>query len=118
MNKQDTYYLYNHVDIFVEYHPVSDEDWDASHGGIGGRIVSAKLIPRRYDCVGNYQKEAIILWIILYGYLFGLITVDQIFQKRIKFKESTATLPEITHGLTGDGSKRSGTLLVCSSDIF
>jgi len=46
MNKQDTYYLYNHVDIFVEYHPVSDEDWDASHGGIGGRIVSAKLIPR------------------------------------------------------------------------
>jgi len=46
MSKADTYYIYNHVDIFVEYHPVSDEDWSASHGGQGGRIVSAKLIPR------------------------------------------------------------------------
>ena len=47
MNQADTYYLYNHVDIFVEYHPVSDEDWSATHTGVGGRIVSAKLIPRR-----------------------------------------------------------------------
>ncbi|XP_012938444.1 transmembrane 9 superfamily member 2 [Aplysia californica] len=46
MTKMDTYYLYNHVDIFVEYHPLSDEDWSASHVGTGGRIVSAKLIPR------------------------------------------------------------------------
>jgi len=46
MSKADTYYIYNHVDIFVEYHPVSDEDWSATNGGQGGRIVSAKLIPR------------------------------------------------------------------------
>lgn len=46
MSQADTYYLYNHVDIMVEYHPVSDEDWSASHGGVGGRIVSAKIIPR------------------------------------------------------------------------
>lgn len=57
MNKQDTYYIYNHIDIIIEYHPVSDEDWSASHAGTGGRIVSAKLVPRSIDHKGT-GKEA------------------------------------------------------------
>lgn len=49
----DTYYLFNHVDIVIEYHQVSPEDWGQNHEGIGARIVSAKLIPRSID----HQKE-------------------------------------------------------------
>ncbi|KAK0048949.1 transmembrane 9 superfamily member 2 [Biomphalaria pfeifferi] len=55
----DTYYVYNHVDILIDYHPLSEEDWGTQHLGKGGRIVTAKLIPRsinhqdKPDCSDN-----------------------------------------------------------------
>ncbi|CAL1530573.1 unnamed protein product [Lymnaea stagnalis] len=50
----DTYYIYNHVDIIIDYHPLSEEDWGQQHQGLGGRIVAAKLVPRSID---HKQKE-------------------------------------------------------------
>ena len=46
-SKQDTYYIFNHVDITLTYHSSTGEDWGQAIGGIGGRIVTAKLEPRR-----------------------------------------------------------------------
>lgn len=38
------------------YHQPSDAEWDASLGSVGGRIVSAKVIPRRYP-ISNEAHE-------------------------------------------------------------
>ena len=46
-NKDDTYYVFNHVDIVVAYHSATAAEWGAALGGVGGRLVSAKLEPRR-----------------------------------------------------------------------
>ena len=46
-NQADTYYLFNHVDILIDYHPGSNEDWGSTLTGNRGRIVAAKIIPRR-----------------------------------------------------------------------
>lgn len=45
-NKKDTYYVFNHVDIAIQYHSSIGEDWGESITGEGGRIISAKLSPR------------------------------------------------------------------------
>jgi len=45
-NKDDTYYVFNHVDIVVAYHSATAAEWGAALGGVGGRLVSAKLEPR------------------------------------------------------------------------
>ncbi|PVD19093.1 hypothetical protein C0Q70_21652 [Pomacea canaliculata] len=44
--EKDTYYLFNHVDLLITYHPGSLEDWGSKLKGIYGRIVSAKVVPR------------------------------------------------------------------------
>jgi transmembrane 9 superfamily protein 2/4 len=56
-NSPDTYYLYNHVDIVVEYHSLNPEDW-GQKAGVGGRIVSAKLTPRSYNSGNSKDEEA------------------------------------------------------------
>ncbi|XP_028401276.1 transmembrane 9 superfamily member 2-like isoform X2 [Dendronephthya gigantea] len=38
-NEKDTYYLFNHIKITIEYHSGSGEDWD------GARLISAKVWP-------------------------------------------------------------------------
>ncbi len=45
-NEKDTYYVFNHVDIVIQYHSGQGEEWGQSIGE-GGRLVSAKLEPRR-----------------------------------------------------------------------
>lgn len=40
--------MFNHVDITVSYHSGRDTDWGKEFGWSGGRIVAAKLEPRRY----------------------------------------------------------------------
>lgn len=49
----NTYYLFNHVDIVIDYHPGSVEDWGAALTGNRGRIVSAKIYPRSIDHNAN-----------------------------------------------------------------
>lgn len=44
--EKDTYYVFNHLEIKMFYHQPSDAEWDATLGSVGGRIVSAKVIPR------------------------------------------------------------------------
>jgi transmembrane 9 superfamily protein 2/4 len=46
-HKPDTYYLFNHVDITLTYHSSSDADWGTAISGVGGRLISAKLEPKR-----------------------------------------------------------------------
>ncbi len=43
----NTYYVFNHVDILIEYHSSAGEEWGMSLGGDSGRLISAKLEPRR-----------------------------------------------------------------------
>ncbi|KAJ8310871.1 LOW QUALITY PROTEIN: hypothetical protein KUTeg_012736 [Tegillarca granosa] len=45
-NQKDTYYVFNHVDIAIQYHSSIGEDWGESITGEGGRIISARLSPR------------------------------------------------------------------------
>ncbi len=47
-SEKDTYYIFNHVDIVIQYHSGANEDWGVSLGAAGGRLVSAKLEPRRW----------------------------------------------------------------------
>nr|KAG5694647.1 hypothetical protein BaRGS_003925 [Batillaria attramentaria] len=42
----DTYYVFNHVDIVIDFHPGTAEDWGQNLTGTRGRIVAAKIIPR------------------------------------------------------------------------
>ncbi|KAL8625581.1 transmembrane 9 superfamily member 2 [Nucella lapillus] len=49
----NTYYLFNHVDIYIDFHPGSVEDWGESLTGNRGRIVAAKAVPRSIDHSAN-----------------------------------------------------------------
>jgi len=51
-NQKNTYYVFNHVDITISYHSGKGTDWGQEFGlsvWSGGRIVAAKLEPRRYS---------------------------------------------------------------------
>lgn len=58
-NQKDTFYLFNHVDIVIAYHPGDFEDWGKflSEDNIGGRIVSVKLTPRSIDHGANPASD-------------------------------------------------------------
>ena len=45
--QKDTYYVFNHVDITIQYHSAAAADWGSQITGEGGRLISAKLQPRR-----------------------------------------------------------------------
>lgn len=45
-NKPDTYYLFNHVDIEIEYHDSQGTDWSSTVPEGAVRLVRAKLVPR------------------------------------------------------------------------
>ena len=57
----DNYYIFNHVDITINYHEGSGEDWgkflSAAAGTTGGRIVSVKLQPRSIEHDPAQAKE-------------------------------------------------------------
>ncbi|GLG95782.1 hypothetical protein R5R35_008667 [Gryllus longicercus] len=63
MYKSKTYYMFNHVDLTITYHSGEGQDWGVAVGDSGGRIISAKVIPRSIkhrseasrDCMN--QKE-------------------------------------------------------------
>ncbi|XP_074657551.1 transmembrane 9 superfamily member 2-like [Tubulanus polymorphus] len=44
-SKADTYYVFNHVNIVIGYHPSTGQEW-ASPSGKSGRLISAKLEPK------------------------------------------------------------------------
>uniref|UniRef100_A0A0B7BD17 Transmembrane 9 superfamily member n=1 Tax=Arion vulgaris TaxID=1028688 RepID=A0A0B7BD17_9EUPU len=75
----DTYYLYNHVDIVVEYHRLSPEDWGQQHTGIGGRIVAARLTPRSIDNGDKSEADAC-------GASLPVLGIPGSLEKEIKFK--------------------------------
>lgn len=45
---QDSYYIFNHIDLVISYHDGHQEDWGKllGEGTPGGRIVSVKITPR------------------------------------------------------------------------
>uniref|UniRef100_T1IN69 Transmembrane 9 superfamily member n=1 Tax=Strigamia maritima TaxID=126957 RepID=T1IN69_STRMM len=43
----DSYYIFNHVDITITYHPGTNEDWGSSLKE-SGRIISAKVFMKRW----------------------------------------------------------------------
>lgn len=43
----DTYYVFNHVDIVIEYHTSLNTDWGRKAPDDAVRLVRAKLEPRR-----------------------------------------------------------------------
>lgn len=45
-NKLNTYYLVNHVDLWITYHSGKEEDWGVTFQENGGRIISVKVQPR------------------------------------------------------------------------
>lgn len=45
-NKKDTFYLFNHVDIYVIFHSGENESWGASAGGQPNRIIAVNVVPR------------------------------------------------------------------------
>lgn len=49
--KNDTFYLFNHLDFTITYHSGERETWGQSFGENGGRIISAKIeVHRLEDC--------------------------------------------------------------------
>nr|KAG5685970.1 hypothetical protein BaRGS_017409 [Batillaria attramentaria] len=54
----DTYYVFNHVDIVIDFHPGTAEDWGQSLTGTRGRIVAAKIIPRSIKHPAKAGPEA------------------------------------------------------------
>ncbi|XP_012283767.1 transmembrane 9 superfamily member 2 isoform X2 [Orussus abietinus] len=44
--KPKTYYLFNHLDFTITYHSGIKEEWGTSFKENGGRIISAKVVPR------------------------------------------------------------------------
>ena len=44
----DTYYIFNHIDIIIEYHTSENTEWDTKAPEGAVRLVRAKLEPRRY----------------------------------------------------------------------
>ena len=49
-SSMDSYYVFNHVDITIDYHPGTNEDWGKYLNGVnGGRIVSVKGQPRSIE---------------------------------------------------------------------
>lgn len=72
--EKDTYYVFNHLEIKMFYHQPSDAEWDATLGSVGGRIVSAKVIPRRYShsvpsqpCIVGLNKGKTISYLHVHG---------------------------------------------------
>lgn len=67
-NKPDTFYLFNHVDIQINFHSGENEAWGVGFGGKNGRIISIKVSPRSIkhdksptseDCKSNPQPMEI-----------------------------------------------------------
>ncbi|XP_078041739.1 transmembrane 9 superfamily protein member 2 [Augochlora pura] len=58
-NKRDTYYLFNHVDLLIEYHSGTDTEWGSAFKENGGRIISVKVIPRsiKHGTVPNCDSK-------------------------------------------------------------
>lgn len=48
-DKQDAYYIYNHVDLTITYHSGEQEEWGMKFKNNGGRIISVKVVPRSID---------------------------------------------------------------------
>ena len=43
MEKNDTFYVFNHVDFEIVYHSGEGETWGTAFGENGGRIIAAKV---------------------------------------------------------------------------
>ncbi|KAK7480464.1 hypothetical protein BaRGS_00028281, partial [Batillaria attramentaria] len=54
----DTYYVFNHVDIVIDFHPGTAEDWGQNLTGTRGRIVAAKVISRSIKHPAKAGPEA------------------------------------------------------------
>lgn len=52
VSKADAYYVHNHVDLTITYHSGDKEEWGSQFKENGGRIISAKVVPRSIDYKG------------------------------------------------------------------
>ncbi|XP_050479243.1 transmembrane 9 superfamily member 2 isoform X2 [Bombus huntii] len=60
--RENSYYLYNHVDLTITYHSGVKEEWGSAFKENGGRIISVKVVPRsiKHGTVVNCEhKEAL-----------------------------------------------------------
>ncbi|XP_060820408.1 transmembrane 9 superfamily member 2 isoform X2 [Bombus pascuorum] len=60
--RENSYYLYNHVDLTITYHSGVKEEWGSAFKENGGRIISVKVVPRSIkhsDGVSCDYKEAL-----------------------------------------------------------
>ncbi|XP_043579778.1 transmembrane 9 superfamily member 2 isoform X2 [Bombus pyrosoma] len=60
--RENSYYLYNHVDLTITYHSGVKEEWGSAFKENGGRIISVKVVPRsiKHGTVVNCNhKEAL-----------------------------------------------------------
>ncbi|XP_068973669.1 transmembrane 9 superfamily member 2 isoform X2 [Bombus flavifrons] len=60
--RENSYYLYNHVDLTITYHSGVKEEWGSAFKENGGRIISVKVVPRsiKHGTVVNCDhKEAL-----------------------------------------------------------
>jgi transmembrane 9 superfamily protein 2/4 len=48
-DRQNAYYIYNHVDLIITYHSGEQEEWGMKFKSNGGRIISVKVVPRSID---------------------------------------------------------------------
>lgn len=48
LRHQDTFYIFNHVDIIITYHSGKDTEWGPQFGDQSGRIISVKVEPKSY----------------------------------------------------------------------
>lgn len=46
IKRDQTYYLFNHVDLTITYHSGGEEEWGSTFKDNGGRIISVKVVPR------------------------------------------------------------------------
>jgi transmembrane 9 superfamily protein 2/4 len=46
--KNDTFYVFNHLDFEITYHSGQGETWGSAFGEDGGRIIAAKLQVNRF----------------------------------------------------------------------
>ncbi len=46
--KNDTFYVFNHLDFEITYHSGQGETWGTAFGEDGGRIIAAKLQVNRF----------------------------------------------------------------------
>lgn len=68
MTGNDMYFVFNHVDIYIEYHKDMNHEWGDRLPHNAGRIIMAKLEPRRYGILFYMfyrTRKMVLLFLVL-----------------------------------------------------